>query len=200
MIAACCGEKGFMAVTFWGFTDAHSWVDHFFGPDDPLLFDENYQPKPAYEGVRDALLVRRGQRTDRPVHLAVRICDAPILDGRLDEAVWRAAPPLVQMVRQDGSSSQFTTGSASLMTARPCTAVRALSRIRWVWWCIRISRSPSGTTTASGLHRSGTDGPSLHPALSMQSGTQLWFAATDAGAPTSVTATAGREQDAWTLE
>jgi endo-1,4-beta-xylanase len=56
VIAACFEEKSFIAVTFWGFTDAHTWVDSFFGPDDPLLFDEQYRPKPAYEGVYEALL------------------------------------------------------------------------------------------------------------------------------------------------
>jgi GH35 family endo-1,4-beta-xylanase len=56
VIAACIREKGFMGITFWGFTDAHSWIDLTYGPDDPLLFDENYQPKPAYWGVMGALL------------------------------------------------------------------------------------------------------------------------------------------------
>jgi endo-1,4-beta-xylanase len=56
VIAACVKEKGFMGVTFWGFTDAHSWINESGqGPDYPLLFDENYQPKPAYWGVLDAL-------------------------------------------------------------------------------------------------------------------------------------------------
>ena len=45
-------------MTFWGFTDAHSWIDEFFGEDDPLLFDEQYQAKPAFFGVEDALLGR----------------------------------------------------------------------------------------------------------------------------------------------
>jgi len=58
LIAACIKEQGFLAVTFWGFTDAHSWIDEWFGQDDPLLFDENYQPKPAYWGVMDALVGR----------------------------------------------------------------------------------------------------------------------------------------------
>ena len=59
VIAACIKEEGFMGVTFWGFTDAHSWInDVGQGPDYPLLFDENYQPKPAYWGVMDALLGR----------------------------------------------------------------------------------------------------------------------------------------------
>jgi len=56
IIATCVKEQGFMAVTFWGFTDAHSWIDEEFGADDPLLFDQGYNPKPAYWGVMDALL------------------------------------------------------------------------------------------------------------------------------------------------
>lgn len=55
ILAACRREPGFMGVTFWGFTDAHSWIDSFFAPDDPLLFDEQYRPKPAYAGVLEAL-------------------------------------------------------------------------------------------------------------------------------------------------
>ena len=59
VIAACIKEKGFTSITFWGFTDAHSWINEAGqGPDYPLLFDENYQPKPAYWGVMDALLGR----------------------------------------------------------------------------------------------------------------------------------------------
>lgn len=58
LVGACRAEPRCHAVTFWGFTDAHSWIDSFFGPDDPLLFDEAYRPKPAYEGVRDGLLGR----------------------------------------------------------------------------------------------------------------------------------------------
>ena len=42
-------------MTFWGFTDAYSWIDNQFGPDDPLLFDEQYTAKPAFFGVLEAL-------------------------------------------------------------------------------------------------------------------------------------------------
>lgn len=55
IIAACIEIKGFMGVTFWGFSDAASWVDSFFGPDDPLLFDDEYKMKPAYYGVNEAM-------------------------------------------------------------------------------------------------------------------------------------------------
>ena len=55
LVAVCVAEPRCHALTFWGFTDRHSWIDRFFGPDDPLLFDEDYRTKPAYAGVMDAL-------------------------------------------------------------------------------------------------------------------------------------------------
>jgi len=55
MVAVCVAEPACHAVTFWGFTDLYSWIDSFFGPDDPLLFDEAYAAKPAFFGVQDAL-------------------------------------------------------------------------------------------------------------------------------------------------
>jgi GH35 family endo-1,4-beta-xylanase len=58
VVAACVAVPRCEAVTFWGFTDAHSWIDATFGADDPLLFDEQYRAKPAFFGVLDAF---RGQ-------------------------------------------------------------------------------------------------------------------------------------------
>ncbi len=58
IVGLCVAEPRCDAVTFWGFTDAYSWIDNQFGPDDPLLFDERYAPKPAFYGVLDALLRR----------------------------------------------------------------------------------------------------------------------------------------------
>jgi endo-1,4-beta-xylanase len=44
----------------WGFTDKHSWMtnpDWGQSPENkPLIFDANYQKKPAYYALRDALL------------------------------------------------------------------------------------------------------------------------------------------------
>ncbi len=58
VVAACLAEPRCEAVTFWGVSDAHSWVDTTFGPDDPLLFDQEFRAKPAWYGVDDALLRR----------------------------------------------------------------------------------------------------------------------------------------------
>lgn len=55
MVAVCVDERRCDAVTFWGFTDTYSWIDSQFGPDDPLLFDEQYAAKPAFHGVLEAL-------------------------------------------------------------------------------------------------------------------------------------------------
>lgn len=39
-------------ITFWGFTDAHSWIDQFMEPGlRPLLLDEQYRPKPSYDAA-----------------------------------------------------------------------------------------------------------------------------------------------------
>ena len=54
IVGVCVAEPGCHAVTFWGFTDAHSWIYGQFGPDAPLLFDAQYAPKPAFYGVLDA--------------------------------------------------------------------------------------------------------------------------------------------------
>ena len=58
IVALCAVQPRCHAVTFWGFTDRHSWIDSFFGPDDPLLFDDAYRAKPAFFGVQEAFLGR----------------------------------------------------------------------------------------------------------------------------------------------
>ena len=51
VVRLCVLEPRCHAVTFWGFTDAHTWLTGEL----PLLFDPQYEPKPAYFGVLDAL-------------------------------------------------------------------------------------------------------------------------------------------------
>lgn len=42
-------------VTVWGVTDTDSWINTTLTPDAPLLFDKNYQKKPAYAGFMEGL-------------------------------------------------------------------------------------------------------------------------------------------------
>jgi endo-1,4-beta-xylanase len=43
-------------ITVWGVWDADSWINQPGSPDWPLLFDANFQAKPAIQGFKDALL------------------------------------------------------------------------------------------------------------------------------------------------
>lgn len=56
-VRACVAVPGCRAITVWLFTDRYpTTLESLFGRDAyPLLFDDNYAPKPAYFGVRDAL-------------------------------------------------------------------------------------------------------------------------------------------------
>src|SRR5205814_9855629 len=57
MVAACLAVAGCDSVTFWGFTDKYTWIKDYLGVyDQPLPFDVAYRPKPAFFGVRDALV------------------------------------------------------------------------------------------------------------------------------------------------
>jgi len=59
VVQACMAVPACRRVTTWGFSDRYTWIDSFFGAGfEPLLFDDNYLRKPAYFGVREALLTR----------------------------------------------------------------------------------------------------------------------------------------------
>lgn len=58
---ACLSHPGCTAIQTWGFTDRYSWIGshskHTRGA--ALLFDQNYQTKPAYDALHDALVESR---------------------------------------------------------------------------------------------------------------------------------------------
>lgn len=51
IVGACVVEPGCEGVTLWGFSDGYTWINDDGGADDPLIFDRQYAPKPAYAGV-----------------------------------------------------------------------------------------------------------------------------------------------------
>jgi endo-1,4-beta-xylanase len=56
VFATCLAVSACVEVTSWGFTDRSTWLNGFIGPQSaPLLFDRDYQPKPAYAAVAKAL-------------------------------------------------------------------------------------------------------------------------------------------------
>jgi endo-1,4-beta-xylanase len=56
MLQICLDAPNCFSFTIWGVSDANSWrPGHFEGYGAGLIFDEDYEPKPAYFTVRDAL-------------------------------------------------------------------------------------------------------------------------------------------------
>ena len=55
--AVAANRKQVDRVTFWGITDAHSWLNHWPWKriNHALLFDRDGQPKPAYHAVATSL-------------------------------------------------------------------------------------------------------------------------------------------------
>lgn len=57
IVEACLAHPGCTAIQTWGFTDKYSWIGSHSKKTRgaALPFDRNYQPKPAYEALRQAL-------------------------------------------------------------------------------------------------------------------------------------------------
>lgn len=55
VLSAALSEPSFHGAWLWGFTDRHTWVKNFYHDDTPLIFDDKYEKKAAYDGVQDAL-------------------------------------------------------------------------------------------------------------------------------------------------
>ncbi|NNE69782.1 MAG: endo-1,4-beta-xylanase [Rhodothermales bacterium] len=57
VLQLCLSEPSCTSLVFWGFTDRHSWVPSFFqGFGAALPFDEDYQPKLAYQVMQQTLM------------------------------------------------------------------------------------------------------------------------------------------------
>lgn len=59
ILAACIDIKGFVGVTWWGFTDMCTWCSE---PEKPLLFGRDLQGKPAFHAVLEVLAMKKDKR------------------------------------------------------------------------------------------------------------------------------------------
>ncbi len=57
----CLQHPGCTALQTWGFTDKYSWLGWFThgSKQDGLLFDRQFQPKPAYKALHEALAAQK---------------------------------------------------------------------------------------------------------------------------------------------
>jgi endo-1,4-beta-xylanase len=103
IVAACVLEPKCESITFWGFTDAYSWLlDE--GEFNPLLFTPDYQKKPAYQGVLDGL------RGKLPVRGSNLLTNADFTSGA---EAWTAAGGELTVAVADGRE-----GNAACVDAR----------------------------------------------------------------------------------
>jgi endo-1,4-beta-xylanase len=58
MLRVCLAVKGCEGLIMWGFTDRYTWLDDDGKPDAPLIFDADYQLKPAYRAMEQELITQ----------------------------------------------------------------------------------------------------------------------------------------------
>ncbi|KAJ3051534.1 hypothetical protein HK097_007442 [Rhizophlyctis rosea] len=64
---ACLAVKRCKGITLWGITDKYSWIPGVFPTEGAaLVWDENYQPKPAYDGIVRALTTKAPASYTKP--------------------------------------------------------------------------------------------------------------------------------------
>ncbi|EFQ33822.1 glycosyl hydrolase family 10 [Colletotrichum graminicola M1.001] len=67
VVGSCLDVDGCVGVTIWGFTDKYSWIPGTFpGTGDALLWDSNYNKKPAYTSVSSLLAAAATSGTPPP--------------------------------------------------------------------------------------------------------------------------------------
>jgi endo-1,4-beta-xylanase len=84
-------KKRLTRVTLWGVDDGHSWLNDFPIPgrgDAPLLFDANYQAKPAFWAIVDPSKVPA--LVAPPPKAGNAVMGTPVIDGKID-SVWSKA-------------------------------------------------------------------------------------------------------------
>lgn len=60
VLALCLSLAPCEAFVMWGFSDRYTWIPSATGnADQPLIFDENYRPKPAYQALIQALMTSK---------------------------------------------------------------------------------------------------------------------------------------------
>lgn len=79
LLETCLETSHCTAFVLWGFTDKYSWIPSFYdGYDKALIFDENYQPKPAYHAIHDLLMQKNNASAikNNPFNLNDEVSDA----------------------------------------------------------------------------------------------------------------------------
>src|SRR4030095_16900146 len=112
VVECCLSQPNVKTLVTWGFTDKYSWIPGFFnGFGDALIFDANYQPKPAYSAMLSALGTVMGP-PPVPTGLAAMAGNAQV------QLSWNASTGATgyNVKRATTSGGAYTTGAAGSRT------------------------------------------------------------------------------------
>lgn len=154
IVGACVVEPGCEGITLWGFTDRYSWINDGAEADEPLIYDRDYNPKPAYSGVLAGLAGQLPIRGENLVEDAAFDSGADawsVTGGELsvadaEEREGIAACVSARLAEGDGLSQDLL---------EPLSAGGALSVSAWV----RLRGTDSATVDAVLLVQEGDSAP-----------------------------------------
>jgi endo-1,4-beta-xylanase len=134
---ACLAVARCVGITTWGYTDKYSWIPSTFpGEGAALLVDENFQRKPAYTAVHDALAGGSTPDTTPPTTPGTPTASGVAATGA--SLSWTASTDTggsglagYTVYRADGTVlAQPTTNSATLTGLTPSTQYQVYVRAR----------------------------------------------------------------------
>jgi endo-1,4-beta-xylanase len=137
---ACLAVARCVGITTWGYTDKYSWVPSTFpGEGAALLVDENFQVKPAYTAVHDALAA--GTTPDTTPPTAPGAPTASSVTATSAALSWSASTDTggsglsgYNIYREQGATdpllAQSTTAATTLTGLTPSTAYEVYVRAR----------------------------------------------------------------------
>ncbi|MBF8185174.1 endo-1,4-beta-xylanase [Nonomuraea sp. K274] len=140
VVNACMAVTACAGVTIWGFTDRYSWVpDTFSGEGAALIYDENYQRKPSYTAVHDALA--GGSSSDTTAPSAPGTPSSSNVTSNAASLTWTASTDTggsglagYNVYREQGATDtqlgQSTTNSIALTGLSPSTQYQVYVRAR----------------------------------------------------------------------
>ncbi|MFG1710046.1 endo-1,4-beta-xylanase [Nonomuraea sp. M3C6] len=140
VVNACLAVTACAGVTIWGFTDKYSWVpDTFPGQGAALIYNENYQQKPSYTAVHDALA--GGTTTDPTPPTTPGAPAASNVTSNSATLTWTASTDAggsglagYNVYREQGTTDpvlgQSSTNSISLTGLSPSTQYQVYVRAR----------------------------------------------------------------------
>lgn len=194
VVGACMAVTACAGVTIWGFTDRYSWVpDTFNGQGQALIYDENYNAKPAYGAVHSALGGGTGADTTPPT--APSNLTASAVTSSSVNLSWNASSDNVGVtaynVYRNGSQVASVAGtSASITGLSGSTTYQFFVRARDAAGNLSANSNTVSVTTPPG---NGTGGCSVNPTTQTQWGTGYVIQ------PAAVTNTGSSTITSWTV-